>query len=316
MTMKISPRFKLSSYGMLVLGALASFSLLSGGKATADATQTPGGTQSVYGSIPPDQIEKLSTTDRIKAVASSGSMLAIWQTLEHGERVECLDCIPYVEPLMYDPNPRTREIAAWWLRRRLFGVFNKGPNGEPGVYERTVQTLANDPDPIRRQYAANAVGEFLLGDGVDAVSTSIFKDNEPAVRAAAAAALGRRHEEGKGALSKALGDSDARVKLAALKSAGRINGFSDAPSVIHLTSDGDATVRRNAAQLIGSLQLKDGVDGLMALAKDPDAEVRNAACYSLGVLRDPKARDLLDDVSKNDANGLVRDQALIALRRL
>ena len=32
-------------------------------------------------------------------------MMAIWETLEHGERVECLDCIPSVEPLLYDPNP-------------------------------------------------------------------------------------------------------------------------------------------------------------------------------------------------------------------
>jgi hypothetical protein len=316
--MNITPKFKLSSYGMLAIAAIACSSLLSSsGEATADSTQTAGGTASVYGNIAPDQIEALSTPDRIKSVAASGSMTAIWQTLEHGEKVECLDCIPYVEPLMYDANPRTREISAWWLRRRLFGVFTKGPNGEPGVYERTIQTLASDADPVRRSYAANAIGEFLLSDGIDAVSTAITKDGDGRVRAAAAVALGRLNDVGTGgALSIALADGDPSVKLAALKAAGRINTFNDSAAVIKLTGDGDATVRRNSAQLIGSYRMKTGIDALIGLAKDPDANVRNAACHSLGDLKDPKARDVLTDVVAHDTDGLVRDQAQIALRRL
>jgi HEAT repeat protein len=55
----------------------------------------------------------------------------------------------------------------------------------------------------------------------------------------------------------------------------------------------------------------------MTLAKsDPDANVRNAACHALGALHDPNARGVLEDVAKNDADRLVRDQAAIALRRL
>src|SRR5262249_5639288 len=154
--------------------------------------------------------------------------------------------------LMYDQNPRTREIAAWWLRRRLFGVFtqptdDKGNPTGPSLYSRTVTTLASDPDPVRRSYAANALGEFLLLDGVDAVSTAITKDTAARVRAAAAAALGRLNDAGNGALSKALADPDSSVKLAALKSAGRVHGFTDSGTVIALGHDGDAMVRRNAA---------------------------------------------------------------------
>ena len=102
--------------GVVLAGALACASLFGGGHADADATQNSNGTRVVYGNIPPDQIEFLSTGDRIKSVAASGSMMAIWETLEHAERVECLSCIPAVEPLLYDANPRTREIAAWWSR--------------------------------------------------------------------------------------------------------------------------------------------------------------------------------------------------------
>lgn len=308
----ITKKTKLQSSGLLAAVILAGASLLMGNDAGANASENIAGTQKVYGNIPPDQIERLSTGDRIKSAAASGSMMAIWETLEHGERVECIDCIPSVEPLIYDPTPRTREIAAWWLRRRVFGVWGPGQ-----VYERTVQTLAGDPNPTRRAYAAEALGEFLAAPGIDAVATAIDKDGDPNVRAAAAKALGRLNSDGKGALSRALADADGRVKVAALKSAGRINAFTDIPAVTRLTSDGDASVRRNAAELLGALRAKDGAPGLMTLAKsDPDANVRNAACHALGALHDPNARGVLEDVAKNDADRLVRDQASIALRRL
>jgi HEAT repeat protein len=310
--MQIKKNTKLQGAGLLGVALVGAASLLLGNDAGADSSANIAGTQAVYGNIAPDQIEHLSTGDRIKSAAASGSMMAIWETLEHGERVECIDCIPSVEPLVYDPNPRTREIAAWWLRRRVFGVWGPGQ-----VYERTIQTLANDPNATRRAYAAEALSEFLAAPGVDAVAGAIGKDSDPNVRAAAAKALGRLNSDGNGALSTALADSDAKVKLAALRSAGRINKFSDTPAVAKLISDGDANVRRSAAEVIGTLRSKDAVDGLMNVAKnDPDANVRNAACHTLGALHDAKARPVLEDISRTDANSLVRDQAAIALRRL
>jgi HEAT repeat protein len=296
---------------ILASAVLACASLLSGTDAKGgNATENIGGTQAIYGNIPPDQVEFLSTGDRIKSVAASGSMMAIWETLEHGERVECLDCIPSVEPLLYDANPRTREIAAWWLRRRMFGVFGKGE-----VYERTLQTLASNADPKRRTYAAYALGEFLAAPGIEACATAIDRDGDPNVRAAAAAALGRLNDDGRGALTKALTDADGRVKLAALASAGRVNTFTDIPSVARLTGDGDVKVRRRSAELLGAMRAKDAVDGLIALTTDADPSVRNAAAHSLGQIRDGRARAALEAIT-NDPDGLVRDQAKMALRRL
>ncbi|MDB4937556.1 MAG: repeat protein [Labilithrix sp.] len=295
----------------LASAVLACASLLSGSDAKGgNATENIGGTQAIYGNIPPDQVEFLSTGDRIKSVAASGSMMAIWETLEHGERVECLDCIPSVEPLLYDTNPRTREIAAWWLRRRMFGVFGKGE-----VYERTLTTLASDADPKRRAYAAYALGEFLAAPGIEACATAIDRDGDPTVRAAAASALGRLNDDGRGALTKALADADGRVKLAALNSAGRVNTFTDIQSVARLTGDGDVKVRRRSAELLGSMRAKDAVDGLIALTTDADPSVRNSAAHALGQIRDGRARAALEAMA-NDPDGLVRDQAKIALRRL
>ena len=309
--MRISSTTKLGSFGVLASLALACAGLVSSAPVTANTSPNIAGPQRIYGAIPPDQIEHISTSDRIKSVAASGSMMAIWETLEHGERVECLDCIPSVEALLYDANPRTREIAAWWLRRRVFGVF-----GEGQVYQRTIQALESDVDPVRRAYAANALGEFLALPGIDACAKALERDADANVRAAAAAALGRLNDVGNGALSKALADGDARVKLAALRSAGRINHFNDGRAVAGLSTDSDSVVRRNAAELLGQMRAPEGFDSLVALAKDPDANVRNAACHALGALHDPRARALLEDIAANDNDRFVRDQAHIALRRL
>ncbi|MDB5220218.1 MAG: repeat protein [Myxococcaceae bacterium] len=307
-----SPKNKLGmNLSLLACAVVACASLLSGSEARGgNTTENIGGTQAIYGNIPPDQIEFLSTGDRIKSVAASGSMMAIWETLEHGERVECLDCIPSVEPLLYDANPRTREIAAWWLRRRLFGVF-----GPDEVYSRTISTLQSDADPKRRTYAAYALGEFLAAPGIEACALAIDHDGDPNVRAAAASALGRLNDDGRGALTKALTDADPRVKLAALGSAGRVNTFTDVQGVARLTGDADPTVRRRSAELLGAMRAKDAVDGLIALTKDGDASVRNSAAHALGQIRDARAKGALEALA-NDPDGLVRDQAVIALRRL
>ena len=64
---------------------------------------------------------------------SSGAPTLIWQTLEHAEKIECLDVHRLVAPLLYDANAKNREIAAWWLRRRMLGVFGPGE-----VYQQTL----------------------------------------------------------------------------------------------------------------------------------------------------------------------------------
>jgi HEAT repeat protein len=296
---------------VLVASMLAGIVLLSGKDARSDGDVAPT-VEKTYGKIPADQVEFLSTGERIKSVTANGSMTAIWETLEHGERVECLDCIPAVEPLIYDANPRTREIAAWWLRRRMFGVFGKGE-----VYERTVNVLKSDPNANRRASAAYALGEFLATPGIEAVSNAIKTDADGEVRAAAAWALGRLNSDGAGALSTALADADPRVKHAALGAASRINGFTDRTAVVRLLGDGDASVRRRAAELSGSTHAKEAVVGLLNLAKtDPDAQVRLAACHALGMAGDGSLRGELEAISKNDQDGFVRDMATIALRRL
>src|SRR6478609_1765858 len=129
-----------------------------------------------YPGIPKDQVEPFVPGDKIMAAASSRSMTVIWETLEHAEASECLACIPSIENLMFDANPRTREIAAWWLRRRAFGVY-----GEGEVYTRLLERLKSDASETKRSYAAEALGEFLAKPGVAALATAAKSDASPLV---------------------------------------------------------------------------------------------------------------------------------------
>jgi len=291
---------------------VAAAATMSGTDARSDTTYVGGGLAGFGDNIPADQVEFLSTPEHILAVTSSSSPSLIWETLEHGEKVECLACIAPVSSLLYSETAQTREIAAWWLRRRILGVFGPGQ-----VYQQTINTLASDGDPLRRSYAANALGEFLDFGGVQPLATAIQTDQTPFVRAAAAAALGRMNSTGNGALSTAMTDSDEGVRIAALKAAGRVNAFTDEQTAAKLTGDASPYVRRLAVQLLSDLHAKDTVASVMTLAQsDVDANVRISACAALGVFRDPTAMATLQGIAQNDANTFVRDAATVALRQL
>src|SRR5262245_5955933 len=58
------------------------------------------GRASVYQQMDKAQLESLTTPERLKNVAKGGfAPTEIWRALEHGEKVECLDCIPAVSKL-------------------------------------------------------------------------------------------------------------------------------------------------------------------------------------------------------------------------
>jgi HEAT repeat protein len=298
---------------MLIVGSfIVGAATMSGTDARSD-TQFVGQGVGVLGdNKSADQVEFLSTPEHILSVTTSSSPSLIWETLEHGEKVECLQCIPAVSPLLYSTDSETREIAAWWLRRRVFGVFGDGE-----VYQQTINTLATDSNATRRAYAASALGEFLDSGGIQPLSTAISTDSSAVVRAAAAAALGRMNSAGNGALSTAMKDSDPTVVIAALHATARVNEYTDEQTPAGLLGNPNADVRRLAVQVLEDLHAKDTVASVITLAQsDADANVRMAACHALGVFGDPSAKTPLQTVAQNDSNSFVRDAANIALRLL
>jgi HEAT repeat protein len=315
-----------------ILGSIVAFAALAGHDAKSDPAIAPG-MAAVYGagqgSIQANSTEFISSEAAIVSMASSGAPTAIWQTLEHGEEVGCLDCIGAVSPLLYDANAKNREISAWWLRRRMLGVF-----GPSEIYAQNLSTLASDPSPTRRAYAASAVGEFLVGWGIAPLITSVTTDTDPGVRAAAASALGRLNDDGSNfgtvfpaGLTIAINDSDSGVRVAALEAAGRVSTLADPtfPTVlVGLMGNSDPLTRAHAVQLMDEMNLSSSVAGVMALASgDSDPTVRLAACHALGTFGPSisgstlnNLRATLETIAQSDSSGLVQDMANIALLRL
>jgi hypothetical protein len=301
-----------------VLSALvAGATLLASGVVAADSSpkNVLSGRASVYKNLDPLSLEEPSTAEAIKAVGGNMAPTEIWGRLEHGEKVECLSCIPIVSKLIYHSDKRAREISAWWLRRRIFGVFGPGE-----VYEQTLNTLKNPSETEEhRAYAAEALGEFLAKPGVAPLAAAVTTDPSAMVRKSAAHALWRINSQGpNGELATAIGDKDESVRLEALYAASRINVFTGVPAVVARISDESPKVRKRAAETLGSFRSKDAVVGLIALTSpdnEKDATVRVAAVAALGRIADPQAKDAVK-AAESDPDGFVRDAARIAGRRL
>ena len=314
----MTSKFRRFLSASIALSAAVLVSVSSAADAPAGSDATHRGRSTVYGNLSNASLEAVSTPAAMLSLIKapdSAAPTAIWTMLEHGERVECMACIPYVSKMLYASNPKTREISAWWLRRRIFGVFGKGE-----AYEQTINTIGNPKaTELSRTYAANALGEFLEGAGIEPVAKALVDDSSPMVRLAAANALIRLNNQGPNSeLSLALSDDAESVRLAALNGVTHINVFSNVDRVVGLISDPSPLVRRRAAQTLGTLKSADAVVGLIALTSvdnEPDAGVRAAAVWALGQIADPQARDAVM-AAANDSDSAVRDAVSVALFRL
>jgi HEAT repeat protein len=301
------------------LSALAfGATLLAAGAVIADSNPQDvlAGRSKVYENLDPGSLENPTSSEGILEVGSGQlAPTEIYARLEHGEKVECVECVPAVAKLLYNSNARNREISAWWLRRRIFGVFGPGE-----VYETTLKTLADlGQSETKRAYAAEALGEFLAAPGVPALAAAVTKDPSPMVRKAAVHGLWRINSQGpNGELAIAIGDSDEDVRMEALYAATRVNVFTGVSAVVQRIDDPAPRVRQRAAEVLGTLRAKDAVVGLVALTNpktESDAGVRAAAVSSLGKIADPAAKEAVS-AALDDPNPFVRDAANVALRRL
>jgi HEAT repeat protein len=270
-----------------------------------------------YQELDRSSLETVTTPERLFRVAQGGfAPTEIWRALEHGEKVECLACIPVVSKLLFDDEAKTREISAWWLRRRVFGVFGPGE-----VYSQLVAAL-NDPSTPekRRAYAADALGEFLTAAGTRHVALAVVADSSPRVRLSAVRALQRLNAVGpNGELAVALSDPDEQVRLAALNASTRVNVFRDIDQIVSRLDDPSSAVRTRALEALGALRARDAVVAMITkLSEQNEAapSVRAAAAAALGELGDPAARAAVSAAAEGDPDHFVRDAAAVALRRL
>jgi HEAT repeat protein len=239
----------------------------------------------------------------------SGSPSSLTALLEYGERVECLECIPLLEQkLLGSDNPKVREMAAWWLRKRAFGY------GRAAVAMRS--TILEDADPLRRSRAAEALGEFLDVKGLPALREAARNDAAVEVRVAAVRALGRLNaRDGRAVLASALGDTDAAVRRAAIDQIQRVNHWSDHDALTARLGDSDAAVRVRAAQLLGQLRVHAAVPALIAaLSTRGSGAPRQAAAWALGRIGGEEAKQALSGARDAESDPGVQDAIAVALK--
>jgi HEAT repeat protein len=160
---------------------------------------------------------------------------------------------------------------------------------EAHVYEASAPVVSSTVDPSARPARLRAVVELTRQaqqqqPGALASLTGLLSgDADPVVRARAAAALGTiGGPEAAAALTAALGDQDASVRVSAVSSLGRMREEGAVGSVVQiLAGDRDASVRRAAIWALSSLQSEDAHRAIEAAAADPDWSVRRAAAGAL-----------------------------------
>ena len=281
------------NFGATILGTLAAAFLaaLTAGDARADTTPQ------AYSWVPQDQKEFISSPEYIQTVALSGAPMQIWEALEHGERVECLACIPIVAPLMYSENPQNREIAAWWLRRRIIGVFGNASNGSPLVYRPDAGDAGDgrEPDEARvrgvgRRRVPALRGHLAAGEGAHARQrrhwcASTRRRRSDASTTTAAARSG-----------KAMSDSGReRPHRRSPRRAASTRVHPDVHVAVTKTKlIGLERASSGVARPCCSIRCTQGTRALLSMRAwprtTPDVDVRIAACHALGQRSPTRAR--------------------------
>lgn len=252
---------------------------------------------------PGTQAPTVSEMEQAILTASPTRLRAI---LEYGERVECHACVPMLEEALFtSDDASTREIAAWWLRRRPFGIA--------AVFREVRGVLANDASPLRRARAAEALGTFMFPSALPYL-TDALADSDASVRAAAVTSLGRLNmPAAHGAIASMFTDADRDVREAAVAQALYVNDFNEYEPLMGLLADSDAMIRQRAALAIGAFGVEASVPALVTLLSDDSVRVRQSAAWALGRIGTSEARAALTDGRAAETDRLVLDAYDVAL---
>ncbi len=160
-------------------------------------------------------------------------------------------------------------------------------------------SLRDDEDVGVRYQAAKTLAQFADPAALPPLLDGL-RDEDMYVRVQVTAALIRIGAPAVDGLTEALGDARPAVRRAAAKALGKID-HADAAALQALGAaldDTDAGQRRFAAQALGRLGATEAVEMLGAALRDPDAQARNAAAaalQALGEAAQPTLLAALDD---------------------
>ena len=219
---------------------------------------------------------------------------------ELGERVAARVAARAIE----DPDVEVRLSAIAAVRALRLSGFSE-----------RVSAWLTDPDARLRLEAiellASSVGQ--RSRNVSSLARAL-SDAEPAVRAAAASALGRSgSSEAVGGLLGRLDDSTVEVKTSVVRALSRLGDPRAVVPLISKTEDPRPEVRRAVARALGEIGDPRASSALVLLLRDSDESVRVAAVGALGALGIPAAAPSLSSLLGPEASTPVRRAAIDAL---
>jgi HEAT repeat protein len=188
-----------------------------------------------------------------------------------------------------DGDISVREEAAKALKRYPDAVAN------------LVVTLAEDRNPNAREYAALALREFEPAETSTKALLQAIRDDDAAVRLAAARALEGQKQvpviggQGPGVGGQGTPNPDfiqflcARQNWKELRRVGEVA----AGNLVALLRDRNEAIRFEVVELLGALRARSAVKGLTVSLSDSNQDVRKEAAVALRLINDASALDAL-----------------------
>jgi len=158
----------------------------------------------------------------------------------------------------------------------------------PDAAANLLATLTQDRNPNAREYAALALREFEPSEAGTMTLVQALRDDDAAVRLAAARAL-----EGQ---KQVPAEGDDRIQFLCArqnwKELRRV-GEAAAASLVALLRDRNEAIRLEVVQLLGAIRARSAVKGLSVSLSDSNQDVRREAAIALRLINDPAALDAL-----------------------
>jgi len=186
------------------------------------------------------------------------------------------------------------------------------------IERRELLAKLDSPEREERADAIRRLGQ----QGPDAAEAlaklrQTLKDPEPAIRAAAAAAVGFVGSREDAPFLVPLLDDPAEAVRFQTVSALAFLGDPSSAAQLKTRYDGEApTIRDQILRAVGQLGGPHAYPLLARGIADPDARIRRAAAVGFSFLKDIRARTLLQHAAETDPDELVVHEARIALHEL
>ena len=173
-----------------------------------------------------------------------------------------------LEPYLTDPDPGVRRTAVATLTEHI-----------PDGYAPALLAALDDTDAGVRRASADGIRELVEVLPDPAGAEPYLLSGDIVVRGAAVYLLAARRVGNAEQFRRALGDSDHRVRIEAVRA---LVSVDDVDGIVTATGDESREVRIAAAA--GLATLRGGAEAVSALIADPDPLVRAAALAALGEL--------------------------------